>query len=331
MLKLLFYQCLICTLLFVGTINVLAAEYVPAYAITKRSKNAKIEAGIAVFKFTFHKPDAKKLKSSSGISVYANGVYHALETDTLGIAKLTLKAGKYKFHVSTFEYEEIVIDTITALSQEKIEIKIEFELDHEPRPVKKPVIYVYAPEPTKVTIELNVIGNLDFSYPAYQNGWDFTANATGEINMQNKTYNYLFWEGSDFLFLGLSKKIVSGYAVKSDTLVDFLEHSLTQMGFTSKEQQDFITFWAPQMKNHERNFIHFVFNQDCDKLAQLNINPKPQNIFRMSMVWSPMENSSPIQFTKQVFPAIDRNGLTVIEWGGVELEKNWNLSIGHTK
>jgi len=330
MLKFLFYQYLIFTLIFAGTINAVAAESVPAYTITKRSKNKNIAAGMTVFKFTFYKPDGSKLKSST-ISVYANNTFHSLTTDTLGLAKLKLKKGKYKLHVSTFQYEEIMIDTITALSQEKIEIKIEFELDHEPRPVKKPVIYVYAPQPTRVNIQLNVIGKLDFSYPVYENGWNFTANANGEIAMQNKTYNYLFWEGSDFMFLGLSKNTNSGYRVRSDTLVNFLEKALTQMGFSSKEQQDFITFWAPQMKNNEYNFIHFVFNQDCDKLAQLIINPKPKNVFRMSMVWSPMESRSPVQFTNQIFPVIDRNGLTVIEWGGVELEKDWNLSTGYNK
>ena len=59
---------------------------------------------------------------------------------------------------------------------------------------KKPVIYLYPETETKIDIELNVVGELSFTYPEYNDGWSVIADSLGKITNNCETFNYLFWE-----------------------------------------------------------------------------------------------------------------------------------------
>ena len=148
--------------------------------------------------------------------------------------------------------------------------------------------------------------------------------------VNEKAYNYLFWEGGDAAKAFELRKHNEGYMVKTDTLLHFLENSLTAMGFNSKEQQDFITYWYPQMKKYEVNYVHFVFNTTNRGFPPMKCTPAPQNLYRMSMLWLGTDTSfiveetfgresRQIELKPQVFPVIKREGLTIVEWGGAEM------------
>jgi len=66
---------------------------------------------------------------------------------------------------------------------------------------------------------------------------------------------------------------------------------------------------------NEKNFVKFLFNKSCDAYAELKIIPQPENIFRVGMVWT--EASSDFIPEKQIIPSMNRNGFTVLEWGGM--------------
>jgi len=160
----------------------------------------------------------------------------------------------------------------------------------------------------------------------YNEGWDFTASPNGNILMnarlndpfgQGKEYNYLFWE-SEMPKYALDKNDQTGFLVSTDTLLPFLENSLLQMGFNSKESADFITFWYPLMMVNEKNYVKFLFNESCDAYAELKISPQPENIFRVGMVWTEAKNDFIPE--KQNIPSVNRKGFTVIEWGGMVME-----------
>ena len=89
------------------------------------------------------------------------------------------------------------------------------------------------------------------------------------------------------------------------------------MGLNQTEQEDFITYWCPIMLAYEYVKIHFLFNEDFDKYANLTINPKPDEVFRVFMLWSMVVNDiDESDFVPQKIPSFKRKGYTVVEWGG---------------
>ena len=81
---------------------------------------------------------------------------------------------------------------------EEIEIKKPIESIQIVRPdaVKKPVIYLYPTTATELDIQLKVQGELTFSYPKHKDSWKCTAYPNGDIKIGERTYPYLFWEGT---------------------------------------------------------------------------------------------------------------------------------------
>ena len=81
----------------------------------------------------------------------------------------------------------------------------------------------------------------------------------------------------------------------------------------SKEYNEFIVYWAPLMKNNPYNFIHFA-GAEYDEMAKLTITPEPDSILRVFMVFSPLNRK--IEVTPQEIIPFEREGFTVVEWGG---------------
>jgi hypothetical protein len=183
---------------------------------------------------------------------------------------------------------------------------------------EKPIIYLYPETDTMVSVKLDVKGKLTFSYPEYKDGWEFKASPNGDLTFGENTYNYLFWESSQHYQL---KNIdyASGFYVQGENATEFLQKKLSEAGLTSKEQTDFITYWAPRLAQNENNFVHFVFNEDCNQFAELDISPTPDNIYRIYMLWFPIEIAHSL--SPQPIQKINREGFTVLEWGGQELPK----------
>ncbi|MBC7864709.1 MAG: hypothetical protein IAF38_17175, partial [Bacteroidia bacterium] len=158
---------------------------------------------------------------------------------------------------------------------------------------------------------------LDFTYPKYENGWKFTADSTGIISMNNKKYPYLYWDGPTNV---PTDKInwQEGFVVSKENLINFFEEKLSAMGLNSKEIADYITFWCPIMNTNKKNYIHFVFNEEYNKFAKLTVTPKPDNLFRVYMIWSKADEKINSSLTEQKILSFKRTGFTVLEWGGAE-------------
>lgn len=180
----------------------------------------------------------------------------------------------------------------------------------------KPLIYLYPEEEQEISVRLIYDGQLTCTYPEYKEGWNVIAKPDGTlINLEdNMEYSYLFWEGiTQRGFWDLSR----GFVVKGDDTKDFLQYTLSEMGLTPKEYNEFIVYWLPHMQDNEYNLIHFSGDKYKD-LAQLKITPKPDSILRVYMVFKPLNEYIEVQ--EQIFPKFEREGFTVVEWGGTELE-----------
>jgi len=180
---------------------------------------------------------------------------------------------------------------------------------------KKPVIYLYPQQKQDIQVQLDYNGKIIADYPNYDEqikGWNVTAYPDGKIinKLDNQEYSYLFWEGkpTEKIDWDLSK----GFIVKGEDTKEFLQKTLSKIGLTPKEYNEFIVYWFPLMQNNKYNLIHFAGEQYTNN-AQLTINPKPNSILRVFMVYKPLEKQ--IEIEEQKIKPFERKGFTVIEWG----------------
>jgi hypothetical protein len=289
-------------------------ELIPDYQITKNEKDASLSSKEAVFVFTF-----KSIPASSKIKASCNSKEKEITTNTEGKYIFKTVPGKYKFQLFyTNEYFEIYTDSIKIEPGFRIEIDVNFMSSLYPVIMDKPVIYCYPKEKTNIHIDLGLKGNMLFTYPTYNKGWDFTAEPNGTIHSNGKQFNYLFWEGETTINYATTNWN-EGSIVAQEDLLTFLENSLTQMGMNTHEQQDFITYWYPLMQKNKRNYIHFVFNNDYDEYATMNITPKPDNVLRVYMLWSDASGITRSEVVDQKIPQLKREGFALVEWGGSQM------------
>lgn len=184
----------------------------------------------------------------------------------------------------------------------------------EPNVAYKPVIYLYPEKETNISVELTLDGRLTCTYPKYSNGWVVTAAPDGTLTDKNgQTYNYLYWEGETYAKYDMSK----GFCVKGKDTVAFLEGALEQLGLTRREANEFIVYWLPLMEQNEYNIISFQ-TDIYTEAAQLKVNPAPDTLIRVFMAWQASETA--VDLPEQELTAPERNGFTVVEWGGTELK-----------
>lgn len=178
----------------------------------------------------------------------------------------------------------------------------------------KPVIYLYPTKTTTVSVKVG-IDQITYSDPAYgNNGWKVVAQPDGTLTnlADGMTYPYLFWEGLSNT--GVSP--ASGFMVAREEIESFLNDSLTQLGLTTQEKADFMEYWVSRMLNFDEPYFYitFVGTQDFNKVAPLDITPKPDTLIRVFMYFDPV--NTPFQVKEQTLSSVQRRGFTVVEWGG---------------
>jgi hypothetical protein len=127
-----------------------------------------------------------------------------------------------------------------------------------------------------------------------------------------QTYNYLYWEGVADMAYDFSQ----GFCVAGSDTAAFLEDALAQLGLTRREANEFIVYWLPQMEGNPYNLIAFQTDAYTDH-AGLTISPEPDTLIRVFMAWKGLE--APVDIPAQTLTAVDRNGFTVVEWGGTKI------------
>lgn len=183
--------------------------------------------------------------------------------------------------------------------------------------IEKPVIYLYPEKTTSVSVKINHQPGFLVTYPSYNNGWNVIAHPDGKlINQQDgKEYSYLYWEGKQS---DSSYDLSAGFVVNGNDTALFLQEKLSSIGLTPKEYNEFIVYWLPQMVNNPYNLIHFATNEEYNQKIPLEINPTPDSLLRVFMVYKPL--NKPITIKTQSFTPFIRNGFTVVEWGGSKLK-----------
>jgi hypothetical protein len=296
-------------------------ESIPEYIISKTSVDTKLPTTQSKFIITAN--DYMTPLTKGKIKYSWNGKTKIAAVDKNGKFEFIVTPGKYvlKFFYDK-KHAEITTDTISIKSKNKVEITIHIK----PLNISeaKPVIYLYPDTTTEIKVKLKTTGDITMTYPAYNCiypdqlmgiGWNVMADPDGTIHVNEKKYNYLFWEGNDGSLINEIKD-TEGFVIEKNDLLEFFETTLTKIGLNSKEQQDFITYWYPQMMNNEKNYIRFIFNETYDHYAHLEVTPNPDQLIRVFMLWSSFAGATPDNMKVQEIPSFTRKGFTLVEWGG---------------
>ncbi|MDD2807593.1 MAG: hypothetical protein PHW95_03685 [Patescibacteria group bacterium] len=176
----------------------------------------------------------------------------------------------------------------------------------------KPVIYLYPQQVQDVSVKVKPAGGLTITEPLYRNGWFVKASPDGSIYnyADGKIYPYLFWEGYALNY----DRPQEGFVVKQENVKDFLVDSLSKLGLVKNEYDEFIDFWLPKMQAKNYYLISFVPQTEFDKLAPLEVTPKPDTVIRIFMDYQGLDDYANVAAQKLTAPS--RNGFTVVEWGG---------------
>lgn len=180
---------------------------------------------------------------------------------------------------------------------------------------EKPVLYLYPEDTTEVNVQLNLHEDheIAYDYPKYDahSGWNVRVNPNGMMEYDDRNYYCLFWETEG---PAIAKNLTEGFVVSKENAQEFLEVKLYQLGLNDKEANEFIIYWLPKMEQSPYSAVYFA-EEEYEKVSQLNISPKPDQLIRIMMLVEPLD--APIQLTEQVLPQRpERKGFTAVEWGG---------------
>ena len=179
--------------------------------------------------------------------------------------------------------------------------------------IDKPVLYLYPEEETEVTVTLDFDGELTAAYPAYREGWTVTAAPDGTLtDAAGREYYCLFWEGCASLDYDFSQ----GFCISGEDTAAFLEETLSALGLTDREANEFLIYWLPKMEGNTYNLLSFQAEAYTDH-ARLTVTPQPDTVLRVFLAFKALEE--PVDIEPQLLTAPAREGFTVVEWGGCQV------------
>ncbi|MBM3283893.1 hypothetical protein FJY90_06660 [Candidatus Gottesmanbacteria bacterium] len=190
-------------------------------------------------------------------------------------------------------------------------------------PESKPVIYLYPPKPTQLTVKIEPKeGFLTISDPPYdpKRGWEVLALPDGTLKqvknekLLNRTFPYLYYE-SEVKGYPIPQE---GFVVEKWRLKDFFRRTLPILGLNDKETADFSSYWLDRLFLLDKFFffISFFSTEQIDQIDPIIASVQPDNTIRIRAYIKPLE--IPISVKPQfLLPPPNRAGFTLVEWGGI--------------
>lgn len=135
------------------------------------------------------------------------------------------------------------------------------------------------------------------------------------IDLKTGRYYYsLYWEGKDNNY----KLENYGFVVEGIDTISFLEEKLNKLGLNEREANDFIIYWLPILENNKYNYIRFATTEEVNKIMPLEVNPNPDTVIRILMIYKPLNKKINVKEQKIITP--ERKGFTLVEWGGTRIK-----------
>lgn len=229
---------------------------------------------------------------------------------------LDLDSGTYHFRISSPAYYTVE-HYAEFISQHYYEAQVQLRYPRKMQ-TRKPAIYLYGEPGLNMSLKVNPVGEFNFVHPKMSDQqWNIELGEAGKIILDNKSYDYLFWEGQqDEIYIDRT----NGFVVNDQEAIAFLEEKLSDLGLNDKELNDFLVYWGPELIKHKHNFIHFVVNDDYEQhIASLNSSVPIETSIRIFMFHEPCDAYKVV--TPQALTSLTRKGLTLVEWGGGTYDK----------
>lgn len=177
----------------------------------------------------------------------------------------------------------------------------------------KPNIYLYPEEEISIRVTFQMPGLIQTVIPEYPGQWLVTGYPDGTIkDVDGEIYTYLFYESITWPCIYQTDE---GWLIEADTRREQMKSIMLSYGFTKQETADFIEYWTVKLDQGIDYAMYPQLTSIVDIAMPMNIEPKPDSLFRL---W--------FAFEKNVVPSaipasqyIERDGFTVVEWGGVIL------------
>lgn len=179
----------------------------------------------------------------------------------------------------------------------------------------KPVLYLYPEKEETVIITFEHPENLLTTYPKYKQSWKINASPDGSLYDENNKYYYaLYWDEKNTT----EEKFDEGFYVTKENAITVLEKTLTQIGLTRREQNEFIMYWLPILEKNKKSIINYKLTEKRQEENKLMINPKPDSLLRIAINIKKVDKK--VNIKPQQLPHFTREGFTAVEWGGTVYE-----------
>lgn len=215
-------------------------------------------------------------------------------------------------------------------------------------PIKKPAIYLYSDNlPKMVNVRLDYFVITKNTVPQkYLNSWKVIAHKDGHLTdlQPEKTnckslpatfgfeyaqsaceinkYPYIYWDGDKFI-KQVPKKLL-GWSIKKENIKEFLTQKANEIGMNTAEKTEFVRYWSEIISNYPATDfrIYFLQNEEVDDWIKLDISPKPDSWNRIEVVFTPIQPNT--HSTPYALKKIKRQGFTMVEWGGIIVDTDFN-------
>ncbi len=103
-----------------------------------------------------------------------------------------------------------------------------------------------------------------------------------------------------------------------------MEKAAARFALSDRERTDFVTYWLPHLEQNKHSVIQFLTEAEYERHARMEIIPKPDSVIRLFMIFRAAE--APVPTGNPELELRRREGFTVVEWGGCNLDE----SLGET-
>ena len=242
-------------------------------------------------------------------------VVDSITTSSNGYFNIDIAFGNYQICIGDFfdpqYFEEFNIDSFY---DDYIVIGVSYE--------EKPNIYLYPEEEITIDVVIDFPhgGEVTTSIPDYGNGWkNLQVEPSGLINGK---YNYLFYESAN---PDLSQ-YNEGWIIAQGELELFFVKNMASSGFNEQEITDFTVYWLPLLKDYSYYAIFPQYNEQLDRIIQLNFSQKPDNILRLIYTLKGLRDNDLVLQEPEI-PKFKREGFFVVEWGVIRKFEDQSITV----
>lgn len=178
----------------------------------------------------------------------------------------------------------------------------------------KPAIYLYPENATSVNVKVKTQGKLVYTDPPYpETGWQATAFPSGKLIVNNKNYDYLYYESQipDQLIETPNK----GYVVSFADLPKLYDLILPKLGLNEPQSRDFKDYWLKTLPFSNFYFVGVIDPKNVDQFEPLEVTPKPDSTNRVRIYFQALDKRVASQIPTLSAPAM--SGFKLVEWGGM--------------